>query len=49
MLSDDVLFTNLVQVEDSGLSGTGESTTEGSDENVQLGYRPLHDVKKVRS
>lgn len=47
MLSDNVLFTNLVEVEDSGIAGTGESTTGGSDENVQLAYRPLYDVQKV--
>ncbi len=47
MLSDDVLFTNVVEVEESGLAGPGESTTGGCDENVQLAYRPLYDVKKV--
>ena len=49
MLSDDVLFTNLVEVEENGMAGTGESTTGGCDENVQLAYRPLYDVKKVCS
>lgn len=48
MLSDNVLFTNLVEVEDSGMVGPGESSTGGSEENVQLAYRPLYEVKKVR-
>ena len=48
MLSDNVLFTNLVEVEERGMSGTGESTTGGSDENVQLAYRPLCEIQKVR-
>lgn len=47
MLSENVLFTNLVEIEERGGAGPGESTTSGIDENVQLAYRPLYDVKKV--
>ena len=47
VLSEDVLFTSLVEAEDTGMIGTGGSTTGGNEENVQLAYRQLPEIEKV--